>query len=145
LARVKRILLLSPEILLTKPCLFFPANAALASSQETVGFDKGALRGFRGLDGMFEEGQSGLRKDRVLADCYTTDPEAEVLAFDIIEPKLVQAVRLLRPDDELSARIIAFAPTLDMKVSQGFFTPRDDWRFWGERAKDTTPSFDVTG
>lgn len=124
------IVLLSVEVLINIPCLFFPSNAANGKFRN---LDNNALDGMMGTAGfndIFEDSPSGCREDRGLPDRFTTDPQAEVLAFKPVPPTLVGGVRILRHDTEAIETVSRLIPHATIQVGGKLFEPRMDWKHW---------------
>lgn len=92
------LLLISPDILFEKECLFYPHNAATASYRN---IDINELKGYQALENLFLPSisyqksnlpiQTSYRNDYLL-DCETTSDQAEVQCLDIIEPKYIEYI-----------------------------------------------------
>lgn len=78
---------LDPEILWEKECAFYKHNAADSSMRGTC---VSRLKGVDAFESMFYE--DVLRHHQGLNDDSPTDVQAEVLVFDVIEPKYIQGI-----------------------------------------------------
>lgn len=124
------VLSVTPDILEKVPCLFFPANAASSTSRLLLDLDRESLMGLAGLERMFADDGAELRAKLGLPGAFTTDPQAEVLVFDRIDPPCFQGVRLLRRDEGLIRRVQSITPDLEVTVGGPVFGPRSDWEHW---------------
>ncbi|WP_064202780.1 DarT ssDNA thymidine ADP-ribosyltransferase family protein [Brevibacillus brevis] len=121
------VLALSSDILLEKQCAFCTDNAANSSiSQQSLRDRMGAdalRRMFLDIPGKPTRAVLGI------ADSTPTNPQAEVLVFDEIEPDYIVAIifenkmtlekyRHLLPED------------LQVEVLDGYFAPRKDYIHW---------------
>lgn len=89
------LLLISPEILYKKNCLFFPHNAATASYRN---INIESLKGEQALENLFANPISFQKSGKppqdifrfhYLLDCETTSDQAEVQCLDNIEPQYI--------------------------------------------------------
>lgn len=92
------LLLISPEVLYKKRCLFYPHNAATANYRY-INID--LLKGEKGLEGMFSNPISYQRsgqlpqdifREHYLLPCETTSYQAEVQCLDNIEPEYIEHI-----------------------------------------------------
>ncbi len=129
------VIAIDPEALLDQPCLFYPTNAAASESRRQSQTDATALMGAKGLEGMFAEPYSGLRNSLGLPEHYTTDPQAEVLAFDTIGPKNFTSVALYAATRraDVEAQVHEALPSLSILKGSGWFDCRNDHGFWKGR------------
>ncbi len=79
---------------------------------------------------MFYDEPVGLRADRGLASYWTTDPQAEILAFETIPVGLITSVTLLRQDSIAIMTVAKWAPGLKCVIGGGMFSPRLDYPYW---------------
>lgn len=127
------VVLLSPEVLMTHPCMFFDSNAAWYGCRALARSDERSVTGIEGLEGMFTEDAPGLRAQLGLQEDYTTDPQAEVLVFDVVHPVLMRGVRLAERDAALMARLKAIVPEVEVKTDRALFEWRKDFSYWKDR------------
>lgn len=94
------LLLIAPNVLYEKECLFFPHNAATASYRN---IDPHFFQGAEALENLFSDevnyqksngcNYTVFRKNsHKLLDCETTSKQAEVQCLDIIEPEYIKCV-----------------------------------------------------
>jgi hypothetical protein len=126
---------IDPEALLDQPCLFYPTNAAANESRRQSQADVTALIGATGLQAMFEEPYAGLRNSLGLPEHYTTDPQAEVMAFGNISPEYFTSVALYAASRraDVEAQIHEHLPSLPILKGSDWFSCRNDHRFWKGR------------
>ena len=105
---------LNPDILHEKECAFYYTNAA---SSEVRNRNINDFTSAQDLEDLFQEFEGwATRAQMKLPDNYPTDPQAEVLVFDQIEQKYIQAVYTNNKDtvDEWNAKNLGikfvFAP-----------------------------------
>ncbi|MFS2263319.1 DarT ssDNA thymidine ADP-ribosyltransferase family protein [Vibrio vulnificus] len=80
---------LSPEFLLNKTQAFFERNAASRQVQEVIVENRKSVTAF---EKMFDEIDGfPSREETKIPACYPTDPQAEILVFDRIEPSYLVA------------------------------------------------------
>lgn len=89
------LLLISPEVLYRKNCLFYPHNAATASYQD---IDIKQIQGELALEKMFANSvsfqksqcaPSTIERNTFLENCETTSDQAEVQCLENIEPEFI--------------------------------------------------------
>ncbi|SUB24195.1 DarT ssDNA thymidine ADP-ribosyltransferase family protein [Avibacterium avium] len=91
------LLLINPDVLFEKECLFYPHNAATASYRN---IDVNELKGAQAFENLFlpsisyqkanADPTTIYRSDKL--DCETTSDQAEVQCLDIIEPKYIEHI-----------------------------------------------------
>jgi hypothetical protein len=126
------VLTLFPEVLIDMPCLYYQTNAA---ASECVSLSRSCpvtLIGNDALNNMFSEPHSGLRSRLQLPSHYTTDPQAEVLAFGAIPSEYIKGVSILPriPRAQQEAEITRINPKLPILNGTGWFDCRHDQAFW---------------
>ena len=131
---------ISPEALAEIPSLFFPSNAADARFRSLNEEGLKALMGIGGFSGMFADSPSGCRQEKGLPESFTTNPQAEVLAFAPVPPAMICGVRLLHQDSDTVNAVRRFLPTTGIAVGGMLFGPRCDWSHWGSEAKSDSAS-----
>jgi hypothetical protein len=84
---------------------------------------------------MFEEPYAGLRNSLRLPEHYTTDPQAEVMAFGNISPEYFTSVALYAASRraDVEAQIHEHLPSLPILKGSDWFSCRNDHRFWKGR------------
>ncbi|NEY88671.1 DarT ssDNA thymidine ADP-ribosyltransferase family protein [Tabrizicola oligotrophica] len=81
------ILLISPRVLWEKDCAFYSHNAADA---RMIRLPREQMKSVQALRDMFAAGEGG--RDAWLRPYDPTDPQAEVMVYETIEPDLVEAI-----------------------------------------------------
>lgn len=133
------VLRVDPEQLLDKPCLYMPGNAASSEITRRVAVNGADFVGAAGLGALFSEPEDGSRAERGLTADLPTDPQAEVLIFEAIEPRHIRAVSLLREDPVLREAIRHELPGVTIEIGGVMFQPRVDYRYW----RTTDARFDL--
>lgn len=80
-----------PSILYSKDCYFFKTNAANHEFTEDIQQIPSKFQGIGALNELFYDNE-GLRTRLDIPECFTTDPQAEVMIKDIIEPRYIQKI-----------------------------------------------------
>ena len=78
--------------------------------------------------GMFEARADVTREQMRLKSCWTTDPQAEVLALDGV-PREYIAGAIVKSDDQ-KRRLEELHPGFRFVVRKHFFDARDDYPYW---------------
>ena len=131
------VLMLSTEALVNQPCLFYPTNAANRRFHDEGDGALGRRMGLAGLRLMFPDDPLGLRESRRLPERATTDPQAEILVFDVIEPERIGAVSLMKPDANAEMLVRRLLPDARLSVGGKLFERRADYKFWQATAKES--------
>lgn len=119
------VLALDPSILYEKNCLFCISNAA--SSSELTRSDSEKMN-LPGLKKLFYD--ATLYRDSInLPKRYTTNPQAEVLVLDSIEPKYINGIHFDRKHKKFHEFVSKY-PKLNFHVSVNAFGPRCDYERW---------------
>lgn len=119
------ILSLHPSILYEKDCLFCIGNAASSSERQRSDSLKSNISGLKKL---FHD--PDFYRDSVeLPDRYPTNPQAEVLVLDSIEPKYIKAIYFDRRHKE-ALRFISNYPNFKFNITYKAFLPRYDHKNW---------------
>ena len=116
---------ISTDILLQTECAFYPMNAA--KSDVRYG-DMNNFKGIVAFESMFEERPKWTREFTKLPEHYTTNPQAEVLVFDQIEPKHISGV--YTDDKNIADEWNAKKLGIEFFVRGDLFDNRHDWKFW---------------
>ena len=106
-----------------RSCIFYPCNAA--TGKGTYG-----KRGITGLKEMFADTSEGTNRDRALKNSYTTNPQAEILVPDAVEPEFIEKVYF-----ETESEMDIFGDIVKNSGRQSpvrieLFLPRSDYRSW---------------
>jgi len=85
---------------------------------------------------MFADLPNITRQTLGLPDHYPTNPQAEVLVFDSIPVKYIQAVHLEQSSAELFTSLKKVNPTIELVHNTRYFAPRSDYPFWRSQRFD---------
>lgn len=113
---------LNPNILYEKNCLFCITNAA--NNSETTRSDK-EKKGVMALEKLFYNNE--YRQRLGLCSEMPTNPQAEVLVMDDIEPCYIKSINF---DTEIVNFCINNYPQFTFLNNPRLFLPREDWRSW---------------
>lgn len=127
------VLQVSPNILAETTCSYYQTNAAAFESRSKAEINIPALQGAGALLNMFAEPLTGLRNLLKLPLDYSTDPQAEVLAFGRIDSKYITGVAVLRPDLEIRQLLHDCSPPIQVKSPSPYFYQRHDHAYWVRR------------
>jgi hypothetical protein len=119
------VLALSPNILIDKTCSYYPRNAATGCYH---GVDPNTFQDAAAFDAMFGDVGGIKREDLNIPTHFTTDPQAEVLVFDDIEPKYIMSVVVNTKQQK--ERLLAEHDGLDVKWISKAFRGRKDYEHW---------------
>lgn len=119
------VLELDPSILYEKECLFCINNAASSSELKRSDEEKMNISGMKKL---FYDSTSS-RDLSNLPIRYTTNPQAEVLVLNPIEPKYINGIHFDRNHKKYK-EFVSNYPKFKFKISRGAFSPRCDYENW---------------
>lgn len=120
------ILFIKRDVLWEKECAFFTTNAASKSmSMDSLDSKQGA----QALQNMFREIEGiPSRQELALPEDCSTDPQAEVLVFDVIQPEYIEGVIVYL--DQQKEKLKAEFPRFEFIKSQDFYSARKDYKHW---------------
>jgi len=120
------VLVIKKSILWSKDCAFCQTNAA-SSSVTSIDIEK--RKGFDAFVSIFQE-KEGIpsRSELKIKDNCPTDPQAEVLVFDDIEPRLI--VGALTSSENQAKLLRVQYPDYLFKYVRAAFSPRKDYKHW---------------
>ena len=127
------VLKLDPAIMWEKPCFFCMSNAASAAIAQGV---TGYRVGFRGLESLFDDiSGDGNRYAYGLPDKYPTNPQAEVLVLEMIEPEWIREVHVETREAGTSSESFMNSfkrhrRRVRFLISPRIFGPREDYKRW---------------
>ena len=126
------ILALRPDLLWELDAAFNRSNAASSEMAATPIGERKTLRAFGSMFGDL----TGIERSKLkLRPYYTTDPQAELLVFERIDPSYIMFVNV--ENEEVKAEVekmLAGKPYFrTVSVYPDLYRPRSDWRFWAER------------
>lgn len=120
------VLAIRPSVLWEKEVAFCFTNAA-NSLITHLPFPN--LQGLTAFNKLFEDVEGKpTRQELDLLDHHTTDPQAEILVFDTIEPDYILGVAFNDPRQR--DRYKSIYPTKQIKYIPNFFSPRHDYKYW---------------
>ncbi len=115
------VLELAPEILWQKDCAFCVINAA---AQQIRALSLEELKDPESFAKMF--GDCGISRDRLaIPNDYPTNPQAEVLVFENIEPSYIKRIAVPSKADAKNIKT-----DIPMEVDPTLFSPRCDYAHW---------------
>jgi hypothetical protein len=122
------VLAIHPQVLWQKASAFCAENAASSSVRAIPLALRQTGQAFQKL---FHDAPNGVRRsDFPIPYHYTTNPQAEVLVFDTIEPVNIMEVYYRGLDWQHIRPIQRWAPGIRYTRSEEVFGPRSDYRFW---------------
>ena len=83
--------------------------------------------GLEELQQLFIDNSRNTRTESGIPDHFPTDPQAEVLIFDLIDLSYMK--RIIFSDDSIVRKYKGNTPT-PVSLDSRFFKPRMDFRFW---------------
>lgn len=121
------VLVLNPELISEKDCAFYYENAAKGD------FNKTSALPYKNIDSwreMFTENFKGkIRSSLGISNFYTTNPQAEILVFDKIEPKYIMGT--LFENSTIMEKYKQYLPeSSNSQVQDWVFKPRLDYEQW---------------
>ncbi len=120
------VIVYKPSILWEKRCAFCTENAAKGSVSAIPIPDRMTPRAF---EAMFAEAEGKPKRKKLGLEAGTpTNPQAEVLVFDRIEPSYVIGVAF--KEQALVDEYRKHCPNVPMKRLPGLFLPRVDYQHW---------------
>lgn len=119
------VLELDPSILYEKECLFCISNAASSGELRRSDAEKMNISGLKKLfyDPTFHRDSVNLHTR------YTTNPQAEVLVLDSIEPKYINGIHFDRNHSKYKEFTLNY-PKFKFCISPRAFGPRCDYESW---------------
>ena len=122
------VLRISANVLWEKDCAFCFENAA-SNSVTCIPID--LRKGPDAIENIFDEAPGmATRNDMSIHLNYPTNPQAEVLIFDIVEPEYILDINLEYLDPKSLAKIKKQFPAHQVRFNSALFNPRSDWRHW---------------
>jgi hypothetical protein len=117
---------IKPNVLWEKDCAFCSTNAANSAMIKTKIEER---KGAEAFDQLFREVESKPTRELMrINDRCPTDPQAEILVFDKIEPEFIfgAAFKHNLPMGKFREKF----PQKKFKVFSSLFAPRDDYNHW---------------
>lgn len=123
------VLLLKPSLLWELDCGFCSGNAASSEMRRT---SLSELKEAGGLRRMFDDCAEIAREDLGVPDFFPTDPQAEILVFDVVPPQYIEAARFRSTNAlEQAKRVIEERKWPKLRVDPRYFRARADHSSWG--------------
>lgn len=121
------VLVFDAKLLVEKDCAFCYTNAA---SDEITSIDLEVRKSVKALEDMYYDPRcDGVsRKDLKITDRCPTDPQAEVLLFDTIEPSDILAV--VTYSQRETKELTKMYPEIDIQCIPKLFKYRHDFDYW---------------
>lgn len=120
------VLAFKPEILWEKDCAFCHENAA---SNAVTAIPIQFRKGIPAFQKMFDPiAGKPNRQSLNLPDNCPTNPQAEILVFDTIEPMYI--IGAITPDKISEQHLKLAHPNFDFLYHKSFFSPRLDYEHW---------------
>lgn len=117
---------LSIDLLWKKECIFCIDNAANQYIKNEYIKSK---TGYYGFCRMFQDVEDWPRRTNLdIPPCYPTNPQAEVMVFDIIEPKFIAG--LLLEDESIKKYLEKRIKGVKLISRPDYFGPRKDYKHW---------------
>lgn len=118
------VLLLDPELINEKKCLYFYDNAATTELKNMSSSD---LMTDIAWEKMFSDKVDGiLRSELKIPNSFTTNPQAEVICLEPIEPKYIKNI-ICKSDDQFG-RVSNYLDIVGK--NEHYFNARIDYTFW---------------
>lgn len=118
---------IDPRLLWEKECFFSHTNAASIASRSIPWPQRSGISGF---NKMFSD-ISAQRSELTIPDCYTTDPQAEIMVFENIEKKYIMGYAV-ESSNNLKLFSIKFPNTKFTHINS-FFSYRKDFQYWKDK------------
>jgi hypothetical protein len=132
------VLKISADVLWECKCAFYYTNAA---NKEFRGTDLDKFQTLEAFEGMFASEIKDVARDPSIPDCWTTDPQAEVLVFEPIPAERVLAVCVETGEDKQT--LARLCPGARIEVCPELFRPRGDWERWKQQESENEMNFDL--
>jgi hypothetical protein len=132
------VLKISADVLWECKCAFYYTNAA---NKEFRGTDLDKFQTLEAFEGMFASEIKDVARDPSIPDCWTTDPQAEVLVFEPIPAERVLAVCVETGEDKQT--LARLCPGARIEVCPELFRPRGDWERWKQQESENETNFDL--
>lgn len=123
---VKWIIIIHPSVLWEKDCAFCVSNAA---SNEVTCIPIAERKGLAAFEKLFEDiDGKPTRTELRIPDCCPTDPQAEILIFEIIEQQYI--IGAFTEDKKTEIKLKKKYPDLDCLSKPKSFSYRPDYKYW---------------
>ena len=133
------VLIIKPEILYEKTCVFCNGNAASQKINSVSIAQRTGSRAFKNLFYRFVDNNSGMTRDDLkILKKHTTNPQAEVLVFNKIEPSYIKGIVFCNEDRELCKEYTGKYVGVKVVSNNYYYKARNDYKFWGGNYGETT-------
>lgn len=120
------VLTIHRQVLWGKRCAFFCGNAA---STEEITTPLETKLGINALQKIFEPvAGKPTREELKLDKKFPTNPQSEVLIYDVIEPTNI--INILCPNSTMKEKLLPKYPDQRVLFHAPYFGPRMDWKVW---------------
>lgn len=127
------LLLLKPQLILEKECLYFYKNAA---SSEFRNNNINIQNSIENFEKMYAQSIDNIQRSPLIPNNYTTHPQAEILCLNSIEPSYIDMILYKDRDDWNSfnktypfIRNYQEKSYINTNIPK-YFSYRDDWELW---------------
>lgn len=127
------VLELNAEIICDYQCAFNWTNAGDSASY-SIPIKKRMTQS--ALESLFEDKEGYPTRDELkIPDWYPTNPQAEILVFDVIPVSHIKKVNFIDRDTFLRYHDI-IPPDINAEINRNLFYPRQDYKFWRGQEDD---------
>lgn len=124
------VLSFSPEVLWQYECAFYPRNAAAGNMRD---LPLSSRKNSQALAELFGDIPRGISRAQLnIPDSYPTDPQAEVVVFDVVPVSMLQRIYVSNPSTKQQIKMIIsrISVSIPCSIEPRFFEPRQDYKFW---------------
>lgn len=126
------ILIIKPEILYEKTCVFCYENAASYNMNSKSIMERTGSQALENLFYKFVDINTGITRDEIgIRKNHTTNPQAEVLVFNRIEPSYIKGIVFSNEDRELCKKYTGKYKDVKVVSNNYYYRARSDYKFWG--------------
>lgn len=126
------ILIIKPEILYEKTCVFCYENAASYNMNSKSIMERTGSQALENLFYKFVDINAGITRDEIgIRKNHTTNPQAEVLVFNRIEPSYIKGIVFSNEDRELCKKYTGKYKDVKVVSNNYYYRARSDYKFWG--------------
>jgi len=127
-----------PELMWTQKSLFSLSNAASSTSRQVDPRQRATPVAFESMFADFKEEKDGKsftvkRQSLNIPPYYTTNPQAEVLVFGKVSPRLISKIFFETTNDRDWVQVHCQPPThVKLEVERSLFNYRSDYAAWAD-------------
>lgn len=139
----------SPKLMWTQKSLFNPSNAASSASKQINSRQRATSAAFESMFADFSGTKDGKpfkvkRQSLNIPPFYTTNPQAEVLVFGKVSPRMISKICFLTPRDQGWAQTNCQPPPhVKLEVESSMFSYRSDYADWKGKPTERADSIDL--